>query len=694
MNVNCPICGQALDLTGITATQVQCPACRGLINLAAAPPAQPIPAAQPLPAAVGQHAPAPDYSPVTEVSPPAGGGARSRLRKKARQRDWQTLAMIGALVVVLGFLGAVAAVTIKLKPGKNDEQRVALPTAVAKAHELVADRFSGRTQFAQSGYECQQVKEDQWSVKSFVDIKGSDGVTLRTRFSVVVRQEAPDKWTLERLEIAGRRIPLATSVFSDPGTGNKSPMPDITPEPTPESTQEDRTVNRAMRRLAEVIGESASLRKTLVVWLFDVSPGAASWRDGAAGHFDKIYSELEKTRKPSGDPSKLQMTVMSFDSEAKWLIEEPTNDVAKLREVIGKFPDGKSGMEKPFAALRKAADKFGNFRQQGGYVLLVVVTDEAGDDDEKTMDDTTALLRKLDTPVYVIGKEAPFGRRAWSSGGDNNAADPRHDGPESVYPEKINLQFWERNFLDEQSEAGSGFGPYALSRVCHQTGGTYFVCDDVGGSGLTFSPRWNSEPRSVFSPKLRARYAPKYISFEEYHKFLASNKAAQALVDAGKQPFVEVAATLPLDFAAGDEAALRRALDAAQRGVARIEPRLDTLYQALSPGEADRKGLTEPRWQAGFDLAMGRILAMKARVEGYNAMLAVLKQGKNFKNKGSTAWVLAPSDTIGSGSKYEQMIKNARKYLERVVQEHPGTPWADLAKRELSAKLGWEWTER
>jgi hypothetical protein len=33
-------------------------------------------------------------------------------------------------------------------------------------------------------------------------------------------------------------------------------------------------------------------------------------------------------------------------------------------------------------------------------------------------------------------------------------------------------------------------------------------------------------------------------------------------------------------------------------------------------------------------------------------------------------------------------------YLERVVAEHDGTPWALEAARELREPLGWQWHER
>jgi hypothetical protein len=33
-------------------------------------------------------------------------------------------------------------------------------------------------------------------------------------------------------------------------------------------------------------------------------------------------------------------------------------------------------------------------------------------------------------------------------------------------------------------------------------------------------------------------------------------------------------------------------------------------------------------------------------------------------------------------------------YLNRVIKDHPGTPWALLAQRELKDPLGWKWEDR
>ena len=87
---------------------------------------------------------------------------------------------------------------------------------------------------------------------------------------------------------------------------------------------------------------------------------------------------------------------------------------------------------------------------------------------------------------------------------------------------------------------------------------------------------------------------------------------------------------------------------------------------------------------------MGLTLAAKARLDGYNTTLAVLKQGKNFANADSTKWVLEPADELAVASTIDKMAKQSRKYLERVVKEHQGTPWAVIAERELEHPAGWK----
>lgn len=190
------------------------------------------------------------------------------------------------------------------------------------------------------------------------------------------------------------------------------------------------------------------------------------------------------------------------------------------------------------------------------------------------------------------------------------------------------------------------------------------------------------------------KYAPDYVSSEEYLSRLNENQARRALHDAAKLPPCRALSPPRLEFRKENEAAMARTLATAQQASAEVETDLRKLFAALDGGRADRSRLTGPRWQAGYDLAWGRTLAARVRCEGYNTMLASLKNGKKFEKADSTVWVLEPTDGMPSDSALDKMSKTARETLERVISEHPGTPWALLARRELETPIGWKWTER
>jgi hypothetical protein len=146
-------------------------------------------------------------------------------------------------------------------------------------------------------------------------------------------------------------------------------------------------------------------------------------------------------------------------------------------------------------------------------------------------------------------------------------------------------------------------------------------------------------------------------------------------------------------FVKSDEAAFANALTEAQKAAAVLEPRLNALYEMLKAGEADRAKEVEARWQANYDLSMGRVLAAKVRAEGFNSMLAAAKRGLKFKDEKNNTWVLDSSEEITTGSQLAKAAQQSKTYLEKVVREHPNTPWELLAKIELKTPLGWRWGE-
>ena len=333
--------------------------------------------------------------------------------------------------------------------------------------------------------------------------------------------------------------------------------------------------------------------------------------------------------------------------------------------------------------------------------MLIVVTDEAGND-ENQLEQAVDLCRRYQMPVYVIGVPAPFGQRqAYVRYVDPDPQYGEQDlpvdqGPESAMAENVQLGFSIRDW-NNHTALDSGFGPYGLTRLCYETGGVYFAVHPnrpTGEGGVKETTAMATRISYFFDPAIMRNYLPDYVAPRQYEQLLKENKARVALVEAARISMVDPMDKPRLFFPKRSEAELKQELDVAQRAAAIVEPKLEQLYTILKMGEKDRGKLTGTRWQAGYDLAMGRVLAVKVRTVSYNTMLAKAKNGMKFEKENSDTWVLEPSEEVTASSALEKLSKQAREYLSRVHEQHAGTPWAYLANLELSQPLGWKWSER
>lgn len=467
----------------------------------------------------------------------------------------------------------------------------------------------------------------------------------------------------------------------------------------------------AIDRITHEILQSLRQRRTLVVWLFDQSGSLDRMRKEIYDRFDRVYQELAVAQDAGHESFKrhadkpLLTAIVQFGQKCEILTKQPTDDVDELKKAILAVKNDPSGIENVFQSISMCADKFGKYRTEvpRRNVMFVVVSDEVGDD-EFELDRCVAKCRRLEIPVYVIGVPAPFGRTELKV--KYVDPDPNYDqsvqwipvrqGPETIYPERLKLGFTPGQ-NDDLEELDSGFGPFALTRLCYETGGIYFaVHPNIANTNLSLgradTPVMSSRIRHFFDPEVMRRYRPDYKPIQEYERLLNENMARRALVEAAKLSWISPMEPPTLRFPKVNEGALKARLDEAQKAAAVLEPKIDQLYQILMQGEKDRPKLTEPRWQAGYDLAMGRVCAVKVRTESYNTMLALLKNGRNFENPRNDTWELTPADHF-EGTALQKLAEKARFYLQRVVDEHPGTPWALIAERELATPMGWQWQE-
>lgn len=728
MEFACPTCRNSLSIPAQLANPlVQCPHCATVLDVSAALAASgPVPAAATLTTPPAARTTVPTFQIASASFSPAAESPRRQIRRRKQSNGWLVVVL---LIAAAGGIGWFVVSHHKSKQQASAEQEKGQKPQQVAYHEAckyVRDHLkksqphaATKAQFPDS-YKVKRRSSDMsaFVVKGVVELPTSGGRMISKPFDVELHQQSDNQWKLVRLEIdrdlvfeeerpAGD-VPEFKYVHTNKkdddwiyggNSGNKAAGVDFYAE---------QTISWGLKQVGDQIKESMDLHKTLVVWLFDKSASASGYRNEAMAALPTIYRELDGGNVKSGEKPLLTV-VGAFGKEVEFKLEEPTADEREIERAIGEIDQEESGQERVFSAIIAAAEKYKDLRkEQDRFLIIVVVSDEAGDD-ENQIENAMSLLKKNTIPLFVIGERAPFGRRAIAGanlevandlGQGGKPANLMHHGPESFQPELINLAFWNPSYGGDDSESlDSGFGPYSLTRLALETHGEYFACrTDIGGgmrSGRG-AANWNPSVSLMhtFDPKVMAKYAPEYLSEKDYQDQLKKSKCRQAVVDAAKLPRIETMKFVRTDFPrAKDEAANAVALGQAQRAAAPIEPRIEELFKALKPGEADRPKETSPRWQAAFDLAFGRVLAAKARTEGYNAMLAKAKSGFAFTNEQSIGFKLVPSETIEAGSTFQKLINDSKKYLQRVVDDHPGTPWAFLAERELSTSCGWKWVE-
>jgi hypothetical protein len=397
----------------------------------------------------------------------------------------------------------------------------------------------------------------------------------------------------------------------------------------------------AVDRITHEILLSLDERPTVVAWLFDQSGSLKPQRESIAKRFDRVYKELGIVAASGNDAFRqhgqkpLLTTVAEFGNSIKLLTPKPTDDLAEIQASVRNIADDSQGggKENVFQAVAAIADKLRHYRLASPRrnVMIVVFTDEAGDDIQ-ALDATVDICRKYEMPVYVIGVPAPFGREvAYVKYVDPDPKfdqtpqkAPVHQGPESLLPERLMLLFG--GSAKDEEQVDSGFGPFGLSRLAYDTGGLYFTVHPNRKSGKKIDA-WETAAMSsyisqFFDERIMRNYRPDYVSTTQYYDLLKTNKACAALVEASRFSAITPMENVRLRFPRSDDGQFARDLSTAQREAAILEPKIEALTNILRQGERDRGKITTPRWQAGFDLAMGRALAVKVRTEGYNAMLA------------------------------------------------------------------------
>jgi hypothetical protein len=119
---------------------------------------------------------------------------------------------------------------------------------------------------------------------------------------------------------------------------------------------------------------------------------------------------------------------------------------------------------------------------------------------------------------------------------------------------------------------------------------------------------------------------------------------------------------------------------------------LNEALEDLKDAGKERAQETSRRWQATYDYVLARMEMQIAYLYEYTTMLGAMRIDLPAHDpKIHGGWRLASQPTLQGDSTGKRLATDARKVLQKLASEHPGTPYEVLARRERFTALGLDW---
>jgi hypothetical protein len=198
-----------------------------------------------------------------------------------------------------------------------------------------------------------------------------------------------------------------------------------------------------------------------------------------------------------------------------------------------------------------------------------------------------------------------------------------------------------------------------------------------------------------FSGKTLEAYKADYTSLKELRAKIDQFPLRKAVLNAA-DVLTKHAKSFREDFPAGGGGALtaeeKKKILEQQQDPAKINAELEEALEELLDVGKEREQEKSKRWQANYDYVLARLTARMAYVEEYNLMLGKIRKDElpPLDSQIHQGWRMASQATLHTKDGKDKAEK-AKTALERLIKEHPGTPWEVLAKRERLTNLGLKW---
>lgn len=185
------------------------------------------------------------------------------------------------------------------------------------------------------------------------------------------------------------------------------------------------------------------------------------------------------------------------------------------------------------------------------------------------------------------------------------------------------------------------------------------------------------------------KYKPDYQDLDSLKATLADKPLRKAVFDA-LALLDKHERSLRMSFLANANVEVfRKEILHEQENLAIADQELFEFKEKLDKVRAEFYEKETPRWQANFDLVYARYLGRLALYREYNFVLGnKLRKDPTLQNpEKNNGWKIVPSDKMQQ-KETRDLARERDKVLERILKEHPGTPWEFLAERERATSLG------
>ena len=240
--------------------------------------------------------------------------------------------------------------------------------------------------------------------------------------------------------------------------------------------------------------------------------------------------------------------------------------------------------------------------------------------------------------------------------------------------------------------------PPPATVTIHVPPGTDPLADPNLIAGILKELQLGSDPARMVGPeslppffaKPLEPYKPDYATEEEFKAMLAQHPFRKAVVEA-TQTLAKQDQALRMSFLfRGNEEAFAKEILTIQEKPAEVTAHLRNALDKLDAVAKDRDKEPSKRWQAHYDYIYARLVAKIAFTLEYNFVIGNtfrVKRPPIMDPKNNNGWVLASQEELQQRETRE-LAEKRKEVLERLIKEHPGTPWEILARREQATNLG------